>query len=154
MRLQWLLGVVLRRRDPLEHQVEKGREVAALNPFLQRGPARFRVGVDDRKVDLLRVSVEVDEELVDLIDDRGDAGVGAVDLVDDQDHWQSRLECLAQDEAGLRQRALGGVDQQQHAVDHGQTALDLAAEVGVAGGVDDVELDIAVVDRRCSWRGS
>ena len=58
-------------------------------------------------------------------------------------------EGLAQHEAGLRQRALGGVDEQQHAVDHDQAALDLAAEVGVAGGVDDVDLQItAVADRR------
>ncbi len=52
-----------------------------------------------------------------------------------------RLQRLAQHEAGLRQRALAGVDEQQHAVDHGQPALDLAAEVGVTGGVDDVQDD-------------
>jgi hypothetical protein len=44
-------------------------------------------------------------------------------------------------------RALGGIDEQQHAVDHRQAALDLAAEVGVARGVDDVELHVAVLDR-------
>ena len=50
--------------------------------------------------------------------------------------------------AGLRQRALGGVDEQQDRVDHQQAALDLAAEVGVAGRVDDVEPDAGVVDGR------
>ena len=50
-----------------------------------------------------------------------------------------RGQRLAQHEAGLRQRSLGGVDQQQHAVDHRQAALDLAAEVGVAWSVDDVD---------------
>ena len=60
---------------------------------------------------------------------------------------QVRLERLAQHEAGLGQRALGGVDEQQHAVDHRQAPLDLAAEVGVAGGVDDVDLHAAVADR-------
>ena len=142
------VGVVLGGRDLLQHQVEQGDEVGALDALLERGPAGFGVRVDDREVDLVGVGVEVDEELVDLVDDLGDAGVGPVDLVDDEDHRQFRLERLAQDEAGLRQRPLGGVDQQQHAVDHGQAALDLAAEVGVAGGVDDVELDVAVVDRR------
>ena len=57
------------------------------------------------------------------------------------------LQRLAQHEAGLRQRALAGVDEQQHAVDHGQAALDLAAEVGVAGGVDDVDGDRVAVGR-------
>ena len=54
-------------------------------------------------------------------------------------HGQVRGQRLAQHEAGLRQRSLGGVDQQQHPVDHGQPALDLAAEVGVTRGVDDVD---------------
>ena len=52
---------------------------------------------------------------------------------------------LAQHVAGLRHGALGGVHQQQHAVGHLQHPLDLAAEVGVAGGVDDV--DVVVVAR-------
>ena len=95
--------------------------------------AGARVAVDDRELDLLLVGVQVQEQLVDLVDHLGDAGVGPVDLVDDEDHRQAGLERLAQDEAGLGQRALAGVDQQQDAVDHGQGALDLAAEVGVAG---------------------
>ena len=59
---------------------------------------------------------------------------------------QARLERLAQDEAGLRQRALGRVDEQQDAVDHRQPALDLAAEVRVAGRVDDVDLHVAALN--------
>ena len=39
------------------------------------------------------------------------------------------------------QRALGGVDEQDDAVDHGERPLDLATEVGVAGRVDDVQRD-------------
>ena len=58
-----------------------------------------------------------------------------------------RLQRLAQHEPRLRQRPLGGVDEQQHAVDHRQAALDLAAEVGVAGRVDDVQLDVPVAQR-------
>lgn len=74
-------------------------------------------------------------------DDLLDAGVGTVHLVDAQDHRQLGLKGLAQHEAGLRQRAFGGVHEQDDAVDHRDAALDLAAEVGVAGGVDDVERD-------------
>ena len=57
------------------------------------------------------------------------------------------LERLAQHEARLRQRPLARVDEEQHAVDHRQPALDLAAEVGVAGRVDDVDLRVAELDR-------
>ena len=105
------------------------------------------VGVDDREVDLGLVGVEVEEQLVDLVDDLVDARVGTVDLVDHEDHRQPRLQRLAQHEPRLRQRALAGVDEQQHAVDHRQAALDLAAEVGVARRVDDVELHVAVAHR-------
>ena len=87
---------------------------------------------DDRKLDLALVGVEVEEELVDLVHDLLDPRVGPVDLVDDEDHGQPGLERLAQHEAGLRQRPLARVDEQQHAVDHRQAALDLAAEVRVA----------------------
>jgi hypothetical protein len=50
-------------------------------------------------------------------------------------------------ELGLRHRAFGGVDQQADAVDHRQDALDLAAEIGVAGGVDDVDARALPFDR-------
>src|SRR5690606_22000858 len=70
-------------------------------------------------------------------------GVGAVDLVDAQDGLQAHLERLGQHEFGLRHDAFLGVDQQHAAVDHAQDALDLAAEVGVAGGVDDVDPGLA-----------
>ncbi len=52
-----------------------------------------------------------------------------------------RGEGLAQHEAGLGQRAFGSVNEEHNAVDHGQAALHLATEVGVAGGVDDVDGD-------------
>ena len=53
---------------------------------------------------------------------------------------------LLEDVAGLGQRTLGSVDQEQDRVDHQQGPLDLAAEVGVAGRVDDVQADAVVVD--------
>ena len=44
----------------------------------------------------------------------------------------TQLQRPAEDEAGLGHGALGGVHQQDHAVDHLQDALHLAAEVGMA----------------------
>ena len=105
-----------------------------------------RVRVDDGELDLVRVRAEVDEELVDVVDDLGGPGVGAVDLVDRDDDRQAPLHRLREHVARLRQRPLGGVDEQQHRVDHEQAALDLAAEVGVARRVDDVEAHALVRD--------
>ena len=73
-------------------------------------------------------------------------GVGAIDLVDDHDRLQAALQGLGEHEAGLRHGAFGRVDQHQGPVGHPQHALDLAAEVGVAGRVDDVDLHAAVGD--------
>ena len=119
-------------------------EVRALDALLHRRAAGAGVGVDDRELDLVLGRVEVEEQLVDLIDHLGDAAVGPVDLVHDQDHRQPCAQRLAQYEPRLRQRALRRVDEEQHAVDHGQAALDLAPEVGVTGRVDDVDLRAVV----------
>src|SRR3569833_2249562 len=76
-----------------------------------------------------------------------DAGGRTSDLVDGDDRLQAELERLADHEFGLRHRAFGGIDQHDHAVDHRQNALDLAAEIGVAGSGDDVDLGVFPLHR-------
>ena len=102
--------------------------------------AQLGVGVEHGEVELVFVRVEIDEEVVDLVEDFLGAGVGAIDFVDDEDGEQLGFERLGEDVAGLRQGAFGGVDQQHDPVDHFEGALDFTAEIGVAGGVDDVDL--------------
>ncbi len=65
--------------------------------------------------------------------------VRAIDLVDHDDGTHATLQRLGDDELGLRERAFRGVDQHNDAVDHIEDALDLAAEVGVARRIDDVD---------------
>ncbi len=93
---------------------------------------------------MLLGGVQVDEQIVDFVEDFLDAAVRAVDLVDDHDGGESLLQGLAQDEAGLGQGPFGGVHQEQDAVHHVQGALHFAAEIGVARGVDDVDLDALI----------
>ena len=140
------IRVVAGGRDVVDDGLEQGLEVGPFRSLLGQGPAGAGVGEQDGEVDLVLVGVEVEEELLHLVDHLVDPGVGPVHLVDHQHHGQPGLEGLAQHEAGLGQGALRGVHQEQHAVDHGQPPLDLAAEVGVAGGVDDVDLDPVVED--------
>ena len=61
---------------------------------------------------------------------------------------QVGLERLLEHEARLGQGPLGRVHEQQHAVHQRQRPLDLAAEVGVARRVHDVDLHVLVVDGR------
>jgi hypothetical protein len=113
--------------------------------FSDARPAR--AAAFDRELDLLLGRVQVDEQLVAGVHHLGDPCVRPVHLVDHQDDRQPGLQRLAQHEPGLRQRPLAGVHQQQHAVDHGQAALHLAAEVGVPGGVHDIDGQPAVAHR-------
>ena len=55
------------------------------------------------------------------------------------------FERLGEHEPRLRHRALGRIDQHQRPVGQSQHALDLAAEIGVAGRVDQVDLHALVV---------
>ena len=143
-----MIGVVDGSGDVGHDGVEQRDEVGAHGVGLGAGPAGPGVGVEHRESHLVFVGVEVEEQVLHLVHDLGDAGVGPVHLVHHQDHREPGLEGLAQDEAGLGQGPFGGVDQQQHPVDHGQAPLHLAAEVGVPGGVDDGDLGRPVLHGR------
>ena len=125
-----------------------GRRRAAGTPTPSHRPALAGDGRDHRELDVVVGHLEVEEQLVDLVEHLVRPGVGTVDLVEHDDRRQVGGHRLGQDVPGLGQRALGRVDQQQHAVDHGQRPLDLAAEVGVPGRVDQVDLHALPVHRR------
>ena len=153
--------------DTVEDGLEQGLEVLggqlAVARVLQGALAGLGGGVDNGDVhegvhvdvDALvhEVLAEGEQQVGRLGDDLVDTRVGAVNLVDDDDDGQVGLEGLAQHEAGLRERALGGIDHEDDAVDHRQASLDLATEVGVAGGVDDVDGD-AVFQAESLRRGA
>ena len=142
-RLERMVGIVGRRRNGLEERVEERAEVRLERVGREPRVPRLRVAVDDRKLDLRLRCVEVEEELIDLVHNLLRAGVGPVDLVDDEDDRESRFERLPEHETRLRQRPFARIDEQEDTVDHGQAALHFAAEVGMAGRVDDVHLRLA-----------
>jgi polyphenol oxidase len=106
--------------------------VLASSPELARG-------VEHREVELLVGGVERDEQVEDLVEHFVGRASGRSILLITTIGLRPRPSALPSDELGLRHRAFGGVDQQDDAVDHREDALDLAAEIGVAGGVDDVD---------------
>jgi hypothetical protein len=142
-----VLRVVRGRRDGVEEGLDEWLEVRGELVRCEAGSPVAGVGVHDRKVDLRLVCIEIEEELVDLVHDLGGTRVRPVDLVHDEDEGQARLQGLAKHEPRLRQRPLARVDEEEHAVDHGETAFHLTPEVGVAGGVDDVHLRAPDSDR-------
>ena len=135
------------RRHVVDHEVEKGRKVLALVFQRQRGPALTARGPEDGEVELFVGRVQRGEKIEDLLVHHFGLRVGAVDLVDEDDGADAELERLAQHELGLRQRAFGGIAQHDGAVHHGKDAFHLGAEIGVAGGVDDVDAGVLPHDR-------
>ena len=130
----------------LDDQVEQRRHVLLRARGRVRHPALLGGPIDDREVELLFIGVEVGEQVEHLVHHLVVALVRAVDLVDADDGAKADLESLLQDELGLRHRALGGVHQQDGAIHHVEDALHLAAEIGVAGGVDDVDAGFLPVE--------
>src|SRR6185369_6076636 len=59
---------------------------------------------------------------------------------------QPKSQCFTQHETGLWHRPFNRIDQQQRTIDHIEYALDFASEVGVAGGIDNVDFGIVPVD--------
>ncbi len=72
-----------------------------------------------------------------------EAGPLAVELVDEHETGQAELGCQVPDRFGLRFDALDRAHHDDSEVDDRQRRSHLAEEVGVAGRVDDVELDVA-----------
>ena len=127
----------------LQHEVEQRLHAEIFRSLgAGRHPALFGRAVENREVELLVGGIERGEQIEHLVHHFRRARVGTVDLVDHDDRPQADLQRLGDDEFGLRQRTFGGVDQHQRAVDHVQDALDLAAEIGVARRVDDVDADV------------
>ena len=138
----------LRRSDMGEHQVEQRLHAGVLRPLgARRHPAFLGRAVKNWEVELLVRGIEAREQVEHLVHHLGRARVGAIDLVDDDDGLQPHLQRLGHHEFRLRQRPLGGVDEHQRAIDHVEDALDLAAEIGVARRIDDIDAG-AVPDHR------
>ncbi len=122
-----------------DHQVEQRRhgDLGALGAL--RHPAFLGGAVEDREIELLFARIERGEQVEHLVGDLRGPRVRPVDLVDGHDRAQPDLERLRHHELGLRQRAFGGIHQHDGAVHHVEDALDLAAEIGVPGGVHDID---------------
>ena len=155
MRLQRHVLVVAGAGDTTQDRLKERFEVLggqlAVARVFQGALAGLSGGVDDGDVHegvhinvdafVHEVLAEREQQVGRLRDNLVDTRVGTINLVDDNDDGQVCLEGLTQHEAGLRQRTFGGVDHEDHAIDHGQAALDLPAKVSVSGGVDHVDGD-------------
>ena len=101
---------------------------------------------DHRAVKLLVRGIKIAEKLKNLFLNLFKTGVGLVYLIYNNDYTMIHLQSLAKHEASLGHGALRRVNQQNYTVYHLQNTLDLTAKVRMAGGVDDVNLNVAVMN--------
>jgi hypothetical protein len=92
-----------------------------------------------REIQLLIGGAEAIKQVEGLVQHPVCAGARTVNLVDDDDGLQAQREGFHGHEAGLGHGAIHRVDQQQHRIHHRQHALDFAAEIGVTGGIHDID---------------
>ena len=148
LKLEGSVRIHVRRRHPVDDGLKKRRHVAAADRGVGGRPPLDGRCINHRKVHLLVAGAKPVKEIEGLIHHPLGPGGGAIHLVDHDDGTKSQLEGLAGHERGLRHGPLDRVHQQQHRVHHGQAALHLAAEVGVARRIDDVDAPVTPVDGR------
>ena len=119
-------------------------------PLLER---RIRLGRRDRGVRLIGIRHPIEQQdavaqpSADVGDDALGVGARAVDLVHEHDDRQAEAFEGAHEHDGLRLHALDRRDDEHRAVEHGERPLDLGDEVRVAGGVDEVDAELADAER-------
>ena len=124
----------------IDDLLEQRLQVAGTHVVGRPGITAAAGGIKDGEIELVVVGFQRHEQIEHFIQHFAGARIRTVDLVDDDNRSQAQRQRLAADELGLRHRAFGSINQQNHAIDHRQDALHLAAEIGVARGVDDVDV--------------
>lgn len=83
-----------------------------------------------------------------LVDDPAAVGAGPVNFVDEEQRRHLQPAQRPPEHHGLRLDALDRRDHQDGGVQHGKAALHLGDEVGMAGGVDQVDLGLSTDEGR------
>ena len=125
--------------DVAHDQVEQRVQVLARAVQLLVRPSGTARGVKMRKVQLRIIGAQVGEQIEHLVQGAVRFRIRLVDLVQHDNRAQAQGQRLGGYEFCLRHRAFGGIDQQHDTVDHAQDPLHLAAEIGVAGGIHDID---------------
>ena len=146
--LQRCLDIARGRWNRRHNGLEQRLQVRARLGHVERRRACLGHCVEHRKIQLRFLRIEVDEKVVNLVQHFLRTRIGAVNLVDHHDRLELGFQRLGQHVARLRQRPLGRIHQQHHAVHHLQRALHLAAKIGVARRIDNVDLAAFKVDGR------
>ena len=141
--LKGFVGVMAGAGDGFQNDVEQRREILSGRNlfFAQGGDALAADGIEHREFQLF-AGAKVNEEIVDFVEHFPGAGVLAVNFIDDHNKGKFGVQGFTQDKTGLRERPFSGINQENGPIHHAERPFHFAAEIGVAGSIDDVDLDV------------
>ena len=131
-----------------DNQVKEGLKILSLCGQVAFGYPGSGVGVHHGKRKLVVRGIEIDEEIIDGIQHGRDPGVPSVDFVNADNRGQPGFQGFLQNKSRLGQRPFRGVHQEHHPIDHGQRALDLAAEIRMTRRIDKIDFHAVIRERR------
>ena len=143
-----IFKVAVGSADVLKNCVKKRTHIALTNIGIKRGIAVLCRSVNNGEFNLILICAKLDKEVEHLVDNLVGSCAGAVDFVNDNKNLFLEVESLFQNESCLRHTALECVNEKKNAVNHGENSLNLAAEIGMAGGVNNVYFCVLVMNCR------
>ncbi|MNS15201.1 hypothetical protein D3C72_468330 [compost metagenome] len=147
LQLQWCIRIIFARWNVFQDRVEQWFHVAATDVRGQAGIAVQAGCVDDREIELFFGCAQFVEQFKCCVDGPFSACARTINFVQDNDRFQAEGQCLARHETRLWHRAFLCIHQQQYAVNHRQYTFHFTTEVGVAWGINDVDVCAFVLNR-------
>ena len=129
----------------LHNSVKKRTHIAISYRGIKRRIAVAAGGVNYGEFKLVIVGVKLDEQINNLVNYLVGASHGTVNLVNYYDRLFAEGKSLFKHETGLRHATLKRVNEQKNRVDHLQNTFNLAAEIGVSGGVNDINFYVVII---------
>ena len=134
----------------VDNHIEKREHVVIVIIWIKASVAVNARSKDDvlhGELKLLISCAEVHHQIKRIVDNSLWTSAVTVNLVDNHHDRKACVNSVAQNKTSLRHRALSCVNQQKCTVSHLQNALNLAAKVSVARGINNVNLDALVLNR-------
>ncbi len=103
--------------------------------------------VNERALQLFIRCIQIHKQFQNLIHHIIRSGFRAVYFIDADYNRKIQIQCLSQNKFRLRHRALICVHNKDNAVNHLKNPLNLAAEIGMARRINDVDFRTIIIDR-------
>ena len=138
------LGIPFRSRNVIQNGIEQRSHVFALHLRIKGSITSFCGSIDKRAVKLLIAGLKVHQKFQNFVYYFSRTSLWTVDLVNTYDNRQVQFQCFLQYEFGLRHGSFKSIHNKDDTVYHFQYTLNLAAEVCMTWGVDDIDFCILI----------